>query len=350
MSQTPAIVLGATGYVGGEFLRLIAAHPELQLVGAVSRSAAGRAIADVFPHLAPVYRDQTFVTPDEAIEAVAGQTGAAFSALPHGTAAADISNVIAHAAGHKAALHVVDASADFRFSDLSAYEGIYGAHGAPSLNALFTRGVPELVTGKDAQHAAQPGCFATAMQLAIAPLLKAGLAEPVFQAFGITGATGAGKTPIATTHAPERHSNLFAYKPLGHRHVPEVEAALEAYAGTRPAVHFIPHSGPFARGIHMTVTATPTAPVHEDRIRDAFEAAYDGDPFVHVVDGMPRLKHVVGSNHAEIGIAANDQQIVVTAVIDNLVKGAAGGAVQWMNRIFDWPEEAGLTQSAAGWT
>ncbi|MEM9171077.1 MAG: N-acetyl-gamma-glutamyl-phosphate reductase [Pseudomonadota bacterium] len=347
---TPAIVLGATGYVGGEFLRLIADHPHLELRAAISGSMVGQAIADAFPHLASVYPDMDFTDVDSALEALSGETVACFSALPHASAAKEISTLLGKGAGHRVTIHVVDASADFRFANVADYEAIYGEHGAPSLNDLFTRGVPELVVGADTQHAAQPGCFATAMQLAMAPLIKVPLSQPTFQAFGVTGATGAGKTPLTTTHAPERHSNLFAYKPLSHRHAPEVESLLEVHTGTRPNVHFLPHAGPFARGIHMSVTCEPVEPVHADRIRDAFEAAYDDEPFVRVIDGMPRIKNVVGSNYAEIGVAATDSQIAVTVVIDNLIKGAAGGAMQWMNRLLGWPETTGLTRTSLGWT
>ncbi|MEL6868408.1 MAG: Asd/ArgC dimerization domain-containing protein, partial [Pseudomonadota bacterium] len=190
----------------------------------------------------------------------------------------------------------------------------------------------------------------SAMELAIAPLLADIVDNSVLHAVGITGSTGSGKNPSATTHTPERHSNLFAYKALEHRHTPEVVAQLERFSGRRPNVQFVPHSGPFARGIHMTVMATAHKPVTTETLRETVASFYADKPFVRVVDGMPRIKNVVASNYAEIGVAANGVNIVVTAVIDNLVKGAAGGALQWMNRLLELPETAGLTQAAPAWT
>ena len=169
---------------------------------------------------------------------------------------------------------------------------------------------------------------------------------------GITGSTGAGRTPIATTHHPERHSNLFAYNPLQHRHAPEVVQICRELTGVAPDLHFVPHSGPFARGIHMTLQGqlAPAAdrPTSCGRPSRSF---YAGQEFVRVVDGTPRVKDVAGSNYCHIGVATSGdgRSFVVLVAIDNLVKGAAGGAVQWMNRLLGLPESAGLTAPALGW-
>lgn len=349
--HTPCIVLGATGYVGGELLRLIAGHPALELHAATSDKQAGTAIADQFPHLAS-HIDAGFVSTADAMAALAGLNSAAvFSAAPHGAAAATIAATLDAAETAGTTVHVVDASADFRYADADAYAAVYGhAHGAPEYLPQFASAVPEHLTETPAQHIGHPGCFATAMQLAMVPLLKSGLAEPNFVATGITGATGSGKVPTATTHLPERHANLFAYKPLSHRHAPEVVAHVAAATGTTPALHFVPHSGPFARGIHMTVVAPATEACSETSLHEAFTGYYAAAPFVRVVNGMPRLKSVVGSNFAHIGLATENDTVCVTVVIDNLVKGAAGGAVQWMNRLLGLDETTGLMQSAAGWT
>jgi N-acetyl-gamma-glutamyl-phosphate reductase len=188
------------------------------------------------------------------------------------------------------------------------------------------------------------------MQLAIVPLLRADLVTPEFFASGVTGSTGAGKQPTATTHTPERHSNLFAYKALSHRHAPEVVAQAEFATGKPCTLHFVPHSGPFSRGIHMTVQALASRKLLADEVADAFNAYYVNSPFVRVVDGMPRLKAVVASNYADIGVASDGRSVCVTVVIDNLLKGAAGGCLQWMNRLFQLPETTGLTSPAPGWT
>ena len=245
---------------------------------------------------------------------------------------------------------IVDASADFRFPAQPAYESIYGRHGAPALLERFTSGLPEHRESIPIGHVGNPGCFATAMLLAIVPLLASGLTTGVFYASGITGSTGSGKNPAATTHHPERHSNLYAYKPLAHRHAPEVLALAQAATGFDASLHFVPHSGPFARGIHMTVFAEATRSISADTLRQRIGDAYADAAFVDVVDGMPRLKDVVASNFARLGVALDGRQIAVTVVIDNLVKGAAGGAVQWMNLLLGLPETAGLLAPAPAWT
>ena len=349
-APTPAIVIGATGYVGGELLRLIAGHPALTLHSAASDGQAGSAVAAHFPHLASTLGALRFDALDAAVERIGGlDRVAVFSGAPHGAAAATIERVLdaAGRAGADAAL--VDASADFRFTDGDEYASIYGAaHGAPALLDGFISAVPEHAGDAPAGRVGHPGCFSTAMQLAIVPLVAGGLTEPRFFATGVTGATGAGKVATPTTHTPERHSNLFAYKPLGHRHAPEVVRHVSNATGTAPALHFVPHSGPFSRGIHMTVMAR--GDTDADTLRDAFAAHYAGHPFVRVVDGMPRLKSVVASNYADIGVACDGDTVCVTVVLDNLVKGAAGGCVQWMNKLLGLPETSGLDAPAPGWT
>ena len=350
-SGIQAVVLGATGYVGGEFLRLLSAHPSMSLAAAVSESRAGDAIAAAFPHLATAVGDTPFVSHEEWSKTIdPGSRVALFSAAPHGASAAIIASALETAGARNLDVHVVDASADFRYAKQADYEAVYGsAHGAPELLSEFSSGLPEHVDGTPTRHVGHPGCFATAMLLASVPLLASGITNGELFATGITGSTGSGKTPQAGTHHPERHSNLYAYKPLSHRHAPEVRLLAEAASGQLPQLHFVPHSGPFARGIHMTVQAA--APGTEvDTVRAAFDAAYADAPFVDVIDGPPKLKDVVASNTCRLAVAANDDAVVVTAVIDNLVKGAAGGAVQWMNRLCGLPETAGLLAPAPAWT
>ncbi|MEL7309931.1 MAG: N-acetyl-gamma-glutamyl-phosphate reductase [Pseudomonadota bacterium] len=349
MNPTDCVVLGATGYVGGELLRLVAGHPELRLVAAVARQAPDTSISALFKHLGSVYPAERFIDFDTLLGSLPNGPLAVFSALPHAQAAAQISRVIGAYQGSD--LHIVDASADFRYAAADAFEAVYGQpHPAPELLGQFARGVPEFVTHGDELHASQPGCFATAIQLAIVPLLSLGLTDRSFFANGVTGSTGAGKTPIATTHMPERHANLFAYKPLAHRHAPEVVAQVASATSHTPTVHFVPHAGPFARGIHMTVMAASTSEHDDAKLHEMLHEFYAQAPFVAVVEDSPRLKQVVGSNFARISIARDDQALCVTVAIDNLVKGAAGGAVQWMNRLFGWPETHGLGATAIGWS
>lgn len=353
MSDTiQAIVLGATGYVGGELLRLLAEHPDLQLAAAVSESRSGEAIAATFPNLAGVYGDERFVSHDEWLDKLdSGGRLALFSAAPHGASAALVANALAAAAKKDITVHVVDSSADFRYTNQLDYEVVYGTeHGAPDLLAEFQSGVPEHVTDVQAAHVGHPGCFATAVLLAAVPLLQSGLTESEVFVTGITGSTGSGRSPQPGTHHPERHSNLYAYKPLAHRHSPEIAGLAEAASGREAIVHFVPHSGPFARGIHATVQAKTNQRVSIEQLLDVYERAYADSPFVEIVSGTPRLKDVVASNRCQIGIAESENTVVVMSVIDNLVKGAAGGSVQWMNRLWDLPETTGLTAAAPGWT
>jgi N-acetyl-gamma-glutamyl-phosphate reductase common form len=352
MTFVPAVVLGATGYVGGELLRLIAAHPSFHLVAAVSESRAGEHIPDTFPHLAAACNDTEFAAHDTWLERIPeGSPLALFSAAPHGASAAMIANALEQAKERNVDVRVVDVSADFRYRDAAAYEGVYGtSHGAPQLLGDFVCAVPEHLAGADTQHVAHPGCFATAILLAAVPLLQSGLVTPELFVTGITGSTGSGRTPQPGTHHPERHSNLYAYKALAHRHAPEIANLAEAASGIRAGVNFVPHSGPFARGIFASVQAKAAGGISADRVRECFESLYADSPFVRVVDGSPRLKNVVASNMAEVGIAVSGDTVVAMSAIDNLVKGAAGGAMQWMNRLFDQPDTAGLTGIPPGWT
>ena len=347
---TPTIILGGTGYVAGELLRLVAGHPGLELAGVMSESSAGTRIADVFPQLRAAYGEGCFGTRQDMLDLLSGKV-ALFSAAPHGASAALVAEFVETAQGSGCDLTVVDVSADFRFATNEAYAEVYGhAHGAPQILDRFTIGLPEHIVDGGKPHIGHPGCFATSLLLATVPLLELDIAGPDLYAVGITGSTGSGRTPAPGTHHPERHSNLFAYKALEHRHAPEVAGICEAQTGTRPSLHFVPHSGPFARGIHMTMQATMVSPKRADEVRDALAEFYADSPFVFVQDGTPRIKNVVGSNYAHIGVATDKQTLAVFVAIDNLVKGAAGGAVQWMNRQLGLDETTGLAGPALAWT
>jgi len=347
----PVIVLGGTGYVAGEFLRLIDAHPHLELAAVVSDSRAGEPVARAFAHLAPVYRDRRFTALAEIDDLLhVLPRVAVFAAAPHGVSAALLDDFLARAEAAGTEVRLVDASADYRFADARAYEAAYGhAHGAPGRLAAFTSGLPEHVAETPSGHIGHPGCFAASMLVAIVPLLRLGLVEAEFFASGVTGSTGSGREPTATTHHPERHANQFAYKALAHRHAPEVCALAAATAGVRPRLHFVPHSGAFSRGIEMTVQARLRGACPEDTLRAALREFYADAAFVHVDDAMPRVKDVAGSNFARLGVACDDRTVAVSCVLDNLLKGAAGGCVQWMNRLLGWPESTGLGAAAPGW-
>jgi N-acetyl-gamma-glutamyl-phosphate reductase len=256
------------------------------------------------------------------------------SAAPHGASAQLIDQLLTFAESQGVTLTIVDASADFRFSDPSLYAATYGhEHRAPARLGAFRCSVPEHLASIDAPHAAHPGCFATAMLLAIVPLLRSDLSTGEFYVSAVTGSTGAGRSPRETTHHPVRQSTVFAYQPLVHRHAPEVRALAEATAGVAPKLHFVPHSGPFARGIHATVFAPTKTAVSEEDATELLREFYRGSQFVLIEREPPRLKDVVASNYARLSASTDEGGIVVCCVLDNLVKGAAGGSIQWANRL-----------------
>jgi len=344
-------ILGATGYVGGELLRLLGEHPEFQLAAAVSASRGGEAISSVFPHLAPVYQKQQFAKPGAWIDGIDnGSDLALFSAAPHGASAQLVEQVLDAAAGRDLKVHVVDSSADFRYGSSAAFETVYGsAHPAPDLLDDFFCGLPEHVAEAKAKHVGHPGCFASAIMLAAIPLVRSGYVTGDLFVTGVTGSTGSGRSPQAGTHHPERHSNLYAYKPLAHRHVPEVQAQIASICGKDVPIRFVPHSGPFARGIYVTLQANLEPGTTQADVAEFFEQSYDHSHFVHFIAGTPRLKDVVGSNYCQIGATVNDGNVAVTCAIDNLIKGAAGGAMQWMNRLWSLPETTGLCSAPVAW-
>jgi len=351
-ARIPTIVLGGTGYVAGELLRLIAGHPNFELAGILSDSQPGEPVAKAFGHLAPVYPDTKFSSMEEIEKLISTlPRSAVFSAAPHGASAALIDKLLtkAEAAGTKPS--VVDISADYRFSSNAAYAAVYKHdHGAPARLSQFTCAVPEHLASSPTPHIGHPGCFSTAILLASVPLLKLGIATPTLFVSGVTGSTGAGRKPIEGTHHPQRHSDLYAYNALAHRHAPEVAAVAKAASGVDAHFAFVPHSGPIARGIHATVQAQLARPASQAELLEAFQEFYAHSPFVTVSASPPRVKDVAASNYARLSVATDGKTVAVMSVLDNLNKGAAGGAVQWMNRLHGLPETAGLTAPAAGWT
>jgi N-acetyl-gamma-glutamyl-phosphate reductase len=352
ITRVPAIVLGGTGYVAGELLRLLASHPYLDLAAVASDSQPDEPVAQFFRHLQPVLPHLRFAGHDEVLEFVtANPCTAVFSAAPHGVSAALVDRLLAAAEQAGTQPRVVDISADFRFRSAAAYEAVYKhGHGAPQRLDQFACAVPEHLNTLHTAHVAHPGCFATAILLASVPLLSLGLVEPRLFVSGVTGSTGSGRQPTAGTHHPQRHSDLYAYNALAHRHTPEVRALALAASGVDADFGFVPHSGPFARGIHVTVQAVARQQVTSHELVAALRDYYDQSVFVRVTGELPRVKDVVGSNFAQLSGVAHGDTIAVMCAIDNLTKGAAGGAVQWMNRMLGHEETAGLMQPAAGWT
>ena len=351
-ARIPTIVLGGTGYVAGELLRLVAGHPQFELAAVMSDSQPGESIIKAFPHLASAYADTRFKSQAEVEKLLAETPQAAlFSAAPHGVSAALIDSLLGVAAKAGTRPRVVDISADFRYSSAAAYEAVYKhPHGAPKRIAEFTCAVPEHLKKLETTHVAHPGCFATATLLASVPLLSLGVASPTLFVSGVTGSTGAGRKPIEGTHHPVRHSDLYSYNALSHRHAPEIAACAKAACGVEADFAFVPHSGPFARGIHVTVQASLKTAIDTPKILGALREFYANCPFIRVTEQAPRVKEVATSNYAHLSAVANGRTVAVMCVVDNLNKGAAGGAVQWMNRMFGLDETSGLTAPAPGWT
>jgi N-acetyl-gamma-glutamyl-phosphate reductase len=350
--RIPAIVLGGTGYVAGELLRLIAGHPQLQLAGVMSDSQPGELVGTAFPHLAAVLGAEVFRSQAEIEQLLRTERApAVLAAAPHGVSHALIDSLLktAEAAGNSP--RVVDISADYRYASAAAYEAVYNhPHGAPERIAQFSCAVPEHLATAPTPHIAHPGCFATTTLLAVVPLIKLGLVEPQLFVAATTGSTGSGRKPTAGTHHPTRHSDLYSYNALAHRHTPEIIACTQAATGCAAQIAFVPHSGAFARGIHATVQAVLRKPLDSRAVIGALREFYAQAPFVRVLDAAPHIKDVVASNYAHLSAASDGRTVAVLSVADNLTKGAAGGAVQWMNRLCGLPETAGLTAPAPGWT
>jgi N-acetyl-gamma-glutamyl-phosphate reductase len=333
-----AAVAGASGYAGGELLRLLLGHPGLHPAVVTAASQAGRTVGDVHPALAPL-ADQVLLTTEPTTLADADVV---FLALPHGESAA----LAAHLPPD---LPVVDLGADHRLADPEAWETFYGSGHAET----WVYGLPEL-PGHRAQVAsstrvASPGCYPTSVALGGAPLLAAGLLDPTdVVVVAASGTSGAGRAPSATLLGSEVMGSLSAYKAGGaHQHTPEMEQTLSEAAGEPVVVSFTPVLAPMPRGILATVTARLAEGVTGETLREAMHAAYADEPFVHLLpEGRwPRTADVAGSNGAHVQVAADRHagRAVVVVAIDNLGKGAAGQAVQNANLMLGLAETAGLS-------
>lgn len=342
----PAIVLGGSGYVASELLGLLLAHPSFFVETAVTASNVGVRADEVFPHLSGLAGDLVFREIDDAKARIQGKRQVAlFSALPHGETAPILDALLSQDSGAK----VVDMSADFRLADLKVYQETYGkVHPAPELLKKFNCGLPDLMSEVPGDYVAHPGCFTTGITLGLAGLFGKELIEPEVQVSSVTGSTGAGRQPGVGTHHPHRQSSMWAYQPLTHRHTPEIYTLVRPFE-PQLAVQFVPHSGPFSRGIHSTIFAKTRSAVSADKVVEDLKQFYSGTPFVSVGTRMPTLKEIVGTNRCHIGISTNGRSLIATTVIDNLVKGAAGGAVQWMNRMFGLDDKEGLVNAVPGW-
>ena len=341
-------IVGATGYVGAELIRLLSRHPNVDIVGLTGRDRQDEPIGGHHPHLA---------TTDLSVTAHLPEVDAAFLALPHGAAVGLVSDLIA------AGTAVIDLGPDFRLRDPDDYPRWYGfEHPRPDLLEQAVYGLPELhreelraLADEEVAIVGSPGCYPTATLLALAPLARAGLiGDLVVDAK--SGVSGAGRDPKPEMMFGEVDESVKAYGLGGHRHVAEIEQELAYVAvdgGLEPdanpgaiAVDFLPHLIPMVRGILSTNHVRPTRDVTQAQVDALYAEAYDAEPFVRVVTTPPATKHTTGSNFVHVYVKVDERtgRIIAIAVEDNLVKGAAGQAVQSFNIVHGLPEMAGLDQ------
>jgi N-acetyl-gamma-glutamyl-phosphate reductase len=333
-----AAVVGASGYTGAEALRLLATHPEIEVVHVTADSNAGKRVSDLFPGLAPAFGD-TVLAPLEAADLRGFDL--VFMMLPHGASQALMPSVVDDVA------HIVDLGADFRLP-ADVYARWYGeSHTAPELVGRFAYGLVELYRDDLATHAhvAAPGCYPTAVSLACAPLLALGLVEPRIIADAVSGVSGAGRGLKVTSLFSEANENVSAYGLLTHRHTAEMEQALSKVARRPVDVLFTPHLVPTTRGILATCYARPaTKGMSTARLLEHYREFYANDPCVVVVDEPSGTKATYGANvvHVTARFDGRTGTIIAIAAEDNLVKGASGQMIQAANVVLGMPETSGL--------
>ncbi len=356
MTTISVSIVNVTGYTGVELLRLLSQHPQFIVTSVTARSAAGKRLGEVFPHFG--LRGNASVPSELVITEEPGQTDLAFVCLPHAAAAESVLTLLER--GTK----VVDLSADFRLRDVAIYEEWYKhTHPAPALLETAVYGLCERYRERiaEANLVANPGCYATAAILGLMPAFATGIIDPDVIIDGKSGVSGAGRSLTLATHYAEANEDVSAYSLSGHRHLPEITQELEAaaQAGGHAArvplrITFIPHLMPMTRGIlatcyadlsqHGTGHAVPTTA----EIRSLYEHYYADEPFVHVVDQPPHTKWTYGSNQCLIYpmVDTRTRRLLVISCLDNLVKGAAGQAIQNANRLYGMPETTGLPITA----
>ncbi len=333
-------VIGATGYSGAELMRILSGHKQATITHAVSKSFAGKKMSEIY---------QSFIGCDYALEAldinaVCEDSDIVFTCLPHSTSCEVVTQLL------EKGVKVIDLSGDFRYNDAAVYEKWYNTkHPAAHLLAQSVYGLPELYRKEIKQSSliGNPGCYTTSAILALAPLLKNGLIDKSSIIIDAkSGTTGAGRSEQLPLLHSEVDESFKAYGVATHRHTSEIEQELSIAAGSEVALSFTPHLLPIKRGILSTIYANTTAA--QAQIEEAYNV-YLNEPFVQIVSALPEIKHVVGSNNCAIGFKIDKRlnRIVIVSCIDNLVKGAAGQAVQNMNIMCGFDETQGLNQ--IGW-
>ncbi len=334
-------IIGGSGYGAGELLRLLAVHPECEVVTIASRSHAGTPISELHPNLFRIY-DLTCEAELNLAALQQYEEHVVFSALPHGVSSGTIAELLKEAPQN---LRVVDLSGDFRLSDAALHSQFYPeSEFQETLRRRFAYGLPELNRESIAKASciANPGCYATACILSAAPLVNWMKAEVFFDAK--SGTSGAGRSPSAGTHHPAVHADVSAYKVLAHRHEPEIQQVL----GPDLPCSFVPQLLPVARGIYVTAHLRFGEPVSQALLADRYASLYGKTTFIRMRTSPPHLDHVLFSNFCDIYVAARGNRAVVCAALDNLVKGMAGQAIQNLNLMCGLPEETALLFPSPG--
>ena len=324
-------IINVTGYMGAEAARILYGHPEVEIVSVTGRSAAGKPLGEVFPHLAPLG-----LTIEEELTS---DVDAIVSALPHAASAETLAPYV------ERGMRVVDLSADFRLRKLEDYERWYGTHPAPHLLSKAVLGIPELRRKEieQAQLIASPGCHSTAAILALAPAVERSLVEPDIIIDSKTGISGAGRTLGLSYHFSEANEAVAAYALSGHRQLPEITQELGALCeAPAPKVTFVPHLIPMTRGILVTAYASLRSDSTTEQLRDLYAGFYASSPFVRIADAPPSTKQALGTNQCLLFPVVEQGRLIVISAIDNLMKGGAGQGIQSLNIMLGLPEDAGL--------
>ena len=334
-----AAIFGGSGYGGSELLRILLFHPSVEIVFVTANEHAGKSVSDVHRNLLGLTEMKFIPAPDDP--SAFKDIDIVFSALPHGQALNLIPQLPAN-------VRAIDLSGDFRINDAETFKKFYKLEHAGEIQSQFTYGLTETNRDaiRDAKYIANPGCFATATLLALSPLI-AGRPNHSLIARRIvvdakTGSSGSGAKPAANTHHPQRMNSFYAYKPFEHQHVPEISQCLQSISGREADLVFMTHSLPVSRGIFASCYAETTVNLTNSDLYELYKHFYDGSFFVRMVEGSPDINWVKNTNFCDIAVHSNGKQVVVFAALDNLVKGAAGQAVQNMNLMFGLDEKTGL--------
>lgn len=328
-------IFGGSGYGGSELLRLLLFHPNAETVFVTANEQAGKAVAEVHKNLHGV-TNLKFSSASDDLDLK--NVDCLFFALPHGQAMDVVPKLPSN-------VKAIDLSGDFRLRSQEEFEKHYKqSHTAMNVQSEFVYGLTETnrESIRSARLIANPGCFATATLLGLAPLVANGIIEGRVIVDAKTGSSGSGAKAAANTHHPQRMNSFYAYKPFTHQHVPEIEQELRNVGDWTSELVFMTHSLPVARGIFASIYVEAKQPLSADQLHDLFEQFYRDSPFVRLVSGSPDINWVKTTNFCDIGFALRGKQVVVFSALDNLVKGAAGQAIQNMNLMFGLDETTGL--------